>query len=308
VVADLEAKGLANESDGARCVFIEGNNAPFIVRKQDGAFTYATTDLATIKYRVEELHADEILYVVDARQGEHFKLLFETARLWGYDKTVCRHVSFGTILGDDKRPFKTRAGDTVGLESLIDEAVQKAREIVDQNDDQKPTGAELDEAARKTIAEAVGIGGLKYADLRHNRDSDYVFSWQKMLATEGDTATYIQYAHARVCGIFRKGDVERSGVSGTALQLVQPEERALALQLVRFAEAVDDVAFDYRPNQLTQYMFELANAFSSFFVNCPVLKADSAELRGSRLHLCDLTARVLETGLSLLGIAAPQKM
>ncbi|HSG72284.1 MAG TPA: arginine--tRNA ligase, partial [Planctomycetaceae bacterium] len=312
VVSDLEEKGLAQESDGAICVFVEGNAAPFIVRKQDGAYTYATTDLATIQYRVEQLQADVILYVVDARQSEHFKLLFETARKWGFDRTTYQHISFGTILGEDKRPYKTRSGDTIGLEGLIDEAVFRARAIVDANDDAKPDGPELDGAARQSIAEIVGIGGIKYADLKHNRESDYVFSWDKMLAKEGETATYIQYAHARVDGIFRKGNLVRDEIretaSGGTILLEKPEERTLALQLLRFAETLASVEDDFRPNLLTQALFDTANTFSSFFVNCPVLKAESEMLRNSRLLLCDLTARALKTGLSLLGIDAPDRM
>lgn len=310
VVDSLKQQGLASESDGAMCVFIEGNDAPFLVQKQDGAFTYATTDLATIRYRINELKADEILYVVDARQSEHFKLLFETARQWGFDQTEYQHVSFGTILGEDKRPFKTRSGDTVGLESLLDEAVAQSRKIVDEIDDSKPDGPELDAETRAKVAEMVGIGGIKYADLRHNRDSDYVFSWDKMLAKDGDTATYVQYAHARICGIFRKGDIDREllrGDSGSPI-ISAPEERALLLQLTRFGEAIEAVCEDYRPNQLTQYLFELSNLFSSFYVNCIVLKEENAELRTSRLKLCDLTARTLQTGLKLLGIETPEQM
>lgn len=310
VVEDLERKGLAVESDGARCVFIAGNAAPFIVRKQDGAFTYATTDLATIRHRVDVLAADEILYVVDSRQSEHFKLLFEAARLWGYDATAFRHISFGSVLGEDRRPLKTRAGDNIGLESLIDEAIAEARKIVDASDDEKANGRELDDAARQRVAEAVGIGGLKYADLSHNRDSDYVFSWEKMLAKEGDTATYVQYAHARICGIIRKGAVDRTALRAASRPIVlsEPEERALLLQLVRFAEAVSEVRHDYRPNLLTQTLFETANLFSGFYVKCPVLKADDIATRDSRLALCDLTARVLSTGLALLGIDSPEQM
>lgn len=310
VVDSLKDKGLASESDGAMCVFIDGNAAPFLVQKQDGAFTYATTDLATIRYRINELNADEILYVVDARQSEHFKLLFETARNWGFDQTKYQHVSFGTILGEDKRPFKTRSGDTVGLESLIDEAVTQSRKIVDEIDDSKPDGPELDEETRQSVAEMVGIGGIKYADLRHNRDSDYVFSWDKMLAKDGDTATYVQYAHARICGIFRKGEIDRESLrtENGGLQISAPEERALLLQLARFGEALETVCEDYRPNQLTQYLFELSNLFSSFYAQCIVLKEEDHALRTSRLKLCDLTARTLQTGLNLLGIETPEKM
>jgi arginyl-tRNA synthetase len=209
VVESLQLQSIATESDGAVCVFIKGVEAPFIVRKSDGAYTYATTDLATIRYRAEKLESDSMYYVVDARQGDHFKLLFETARRWGFSEVDFRHISFGTILDENKQPYKTRSGDTVGLESLLDESVVEARKIVDAGDDAKPGGPELDAAARAAISEAVGIGAIKYADLSQNRESDYVFSWAKMLATKGDTATYLQYAFARVCGIFRKGGLDR---------------------------------------------------------------------------------------------------
>src|SRR5262245_47240044 len=226
-VASLQERKIAVVSDGAVCVFIPGVEAPFIVRKSDGAFTYATTDLATIRYRVENLASDAMLYVVDSRQSDHFKLLFATARRWGYDGVDFRHVSFGTILDEKKQPYKTRSGDTVGLESLLDEGVAEARKIVDAGDDAKPDGPELDEAARARIAEAVGIGAIKYADLCQNRESDYVFSWAKMLATKGDTATYMQYAFARVCGIFRKGNIDRETVrkQGGAISIGAPAER-----------------------------------------------------------------------------------
>jgi len=310
VVEDLQQKGLAVDSDGAVCVFIPGVEAPFIVRKRDGAFTYATTDLATIRDRVDRLHADLVLYVVDARQGDHFKLLFETAQRWGYRSVDLRHVSFGTILGDDRRPYKTRSGDVVGLESLIDEAVSRARRIVDENDERKPQGADLDDSARQKIAEAVGIGAIKYADLSQNRETDYIFSWDKMLALTGDTATYMQYAYARVCGIVRRGEIDRELLrQGSAqIQLEHPAERALALQLLRFHEALDGVALDFRPNVLTNWLFETANRFSTFFENCPVLKAETESLKQSRLLLADLTARCLERGLSLLGIETIDRM
>ncbi len=310
VVDSLQAKGLARTSEGAMCVFSEGNDAPFIVQKSDGAFTYATTDLATIKYRCEEFKADTLLYVVDARQSEHFKLLFETAQRWGFDKVEYEHVSFGTILGEDKKPFKTRSGDTVGLESLLDEAIIRARRIVDENDDAKRDGPELDEATRAQVADIVGIGGTKYADLHHNRDSDYVFSWDKMLATNGDTATYMQYAYARIRGIFRKGNIDPDALrqSGGTIRFTRPEERSLSLQLNRFAEALDGVASEYRPNMLTQYLFETADNFMTFYNECPVLNEDDEQIRISRLLLCDLTARVLQQGLSLLGIGTCEQM
>jgi len=315
IVEDLQQQSIAEQSEGAICVFIEGIETPFMVRKADGAFTYATTDLATIKSRIEEFQADEILYVIDVRQSGHLRLLFGTAQAWGIRGIELRHVNFGTIMGQDKRPFKTRSGDTVGLESLIDEAVVRARRIVDENDDAKQDDSgnpapELDETERAAVAEIVGIGGIKYADLRHNRDSDYVFSWEKMLATTGDTATYMQYAFARVCGIFRKGNIDRETLrtSGAKIRLKTPEERALALQLNRFAEAIDDVVAEYRPNVLTAYLFETANCFSTFYSACPVLKEERYSVRTSRLLLCDLTARVLARGLDLLGIQTAERM
>jgi arginyl-tRNA synthetase len=309
VIASLSQRGIAQESGGALCVFIEGNSAPFIVRKSDGAFTYATTDLATIRYRAETLKNDVLLYVVDARQSEHFRLLFATARKWGYDRIDYRHVSFGTVLGEDKRPFKTRSGDTVGLESLLDEAVARARRIVNENDDAKPV-PELDEAARATVAEAVGIGGIKYADLRHNRDSDYVFQWEKMLATTGDTATYIQYSYARTCGIFRKGGIDRAalGARDAVVRISRLTERRLATQLLRLAESVELALEDCRPNYITQYLFTTADSFTAFYEDCPVLKEPDPALRNSRLVLCDLTARVLDLGLGLLGIRTCEQM
>ena len=304
IVEELKQKKLAVVSDGATCVFVEGNDAPFIVQKADGAYTYATTDLATIRYRVETRKSDACLYVVDSRQSEHFQLLFATAKKFGYDKTEFRHVSFGTVLGEDRRPYKTRSGDTIGLESLLDEAIQNARKIVDEN------SSHLSEAERTNVSVLVGMGAIIYVDLHHNRDSDYVFSWEKMLATSGDTATYNQYAYARVCGILRKGevDVESLRAAGHPILLGTAAERSLALQLNRFSNAVADVAVDYRPNLLTQYLFETANCFASFYNECPVLSAEPESLRASRLLLCDATARILKQGLDLLGIGVADQM
>lgn len=315
VVEELRKSGLAVESDKAICVFIPGNTAPFLIRKSDGAFTYATTDLATIRYRVKELSADTMIYVVDTRQSEHFRLLFETARLWGYGDRQFVHVNFGTILGKDNKPYKTRSGDTVGLESLLDAAVAKARQIVNENDDRKKDDAgnptpELDDATRAAVAETVGIGAIKYADLRHNRESDYVYDEDKMLATTGDTATYMQYAYARVCGIFRKGSINRETLRQSAGQIrfTHPSERALSLQLLRFSEALDGVLSEFRPNILTDYLFATANSFSTFYQECSVLKESDEATRTSRLLLCDLTARVIAVGLDLLGIKTCEQM
>ncbi len=310
VVDDLLGRGIARESDGATCVFLEGHDVPMLVRKRDGAFLYATTDLATIRYRIEQFTPDAILYVVDHRQGMHFEHLFATARLMGYDRVELMHVSFGTVLGEDGRPFKTRSGETVGLEGLLDEAVRRAGVIVAANDDAKPHGPELSDDERIRIAEIVGMGALKYADLSQNRTSDYLFSYDKMLAMNGNTATYMQYAYARVRSIFARGgvDVESLRASGAAIVLDSPAERTLALQLLRLAETLDLAVVDYRPNQLTNYLFDLANCYSTFYEACPVLKAETDRLRQSRLLLCDLTARTIRKGLELLGIDVVEKM
>jgi len=304
VVTKLQASGLATESDGAMCVFLPGNDAPFIVRKKDGAFTYATTDLATVQYRVERFGTQVMLYVVDTRQSEHFRLLFETAKRMGFGDVEFHHVNFGTVLGNDGRPFKTRAGDTVGLESLLDEAVARALQIVSEN------APHLDDATKKSVAEAVGIGGIKYADLHHNRESDYKFDWDKMLSMSGDTATYIQYANARMNGILRKGNVDRTALrtSGARVRLTHASERSLVMQLLSFEDAVNGVVAELKPNLLAQYLFETANRFTTFYNDCSVLNETDASTRTSRLLLCDLTARTLTLGLELLGITAPSQM
>jgi len=309
VVEDLLQRGLARESDGAICVFLEGRDAPLIIQKKDGAFLYATTDLATIQYRMKTWSPDAIVYVVDHRQSLHFQLLFATARLWGYDDVELQHVRFGTVLGEDGRPYKTRSGTAVGLSGLLDEAVERAHKIVCQNDDARPQPL-LSADERRQVAERIGIGAIKYADLAHNRTSDYVFSYDKMLAMTGNTAAYMQYSYARVRSIFAKGNVEvqQLRASSPALLLKEPVERALALALLQFSEALQRVAADYRPNHLTAYLFDLASKYSDFFENCPVLKADSDQLRKSRLLLCDLTARTIACGLNLLGIQTVERM
>ena len=305
VVDKLKAAGIASESNGAMCVFVDGKAAPFIVQKADGAFTYGTTDLATIDYRVNELNTDEALYVVDARQSEHFDLLYATAAKWGFDKIKLNHVKFGTVMDQTGKPYKTRSGDTVGLMGLLDEAVARARVIVDKNDEGRNA---LSDDERQQVAEIVGLGGVKYADLSHNRESDYKFDWDAMLATTGDTATYIQYAYARVRGIFERGGLDASAVSGGDIQITHDSERALALQLLQFGDAVRSCATDFRPNLLTTYLFATANQFSTFFNDCPVLKAEDPAVRTSRLLLCELTAKVLKQGLGLLGISTAERM
>ncbi len=304
VVEELLAKGIATVSEGAVCVFFAEGEPPCIIRKSDGAYTYATTDLATIKYRVEQFAPDYILYVVDYRQSLHFKQVFEVARRWGYDRVCFEHIAFGTVLGKDRRPFRTREGGTVGLEALLDEAVRRARAIVDES------SPHLSEEERRQIAEAVGIGALKYADLSQNRTSDYVFSWEKMLAMQGNTGAYLQYAYARIRSIFRKGEVdpERLRSSPPRILLSTSPERRLALLLVRLPEVLQQAVDDYMPHYLTNYLYELAETFSTFYNTCDVLRAESDELRVSRLALCYLTAQTLKLGLGLLGIRTPERM
>ena len=310
VVRDLERRGLAVDSAGATCLFLTGFETPMIVRKSDGAFLYATTDLATIKYRMETWRPDAILYVVDARQSEHFLKLFAAARRWGYEDVELQHVSFGTVLGEDGKPYKTREGQAVSLEVLLDEAVARAYQVVASIDSSKEQGDELTPADRQRVAEVVGHGAIKYRDLSHNRTSDYVFSFDKMLALEGNTSAYLQYAYARVQNIFLKSDVSPDGLrkQEVAIVLEEPEERQLALMLLRFHEILEDVIHDYRPNILTSYLYELAGCYSQFYTQCHVLRAVTPELRESRLLLCDATGRTLRIGLELLGIDVVDKM
>lgn len=304
VVQSLGDKGLSRESEGATCVFMDNYDTPMIIRKKDGAFLYATTDLATIQYRVEQWKPTTILYVVDHRQHQHFEKLFDAARLWGFSDIEMRHVSFGTVLGDDGKPFKTRSGDTVGLEGLVDEAVRRAAQLAGD------LNSEMDEMTLEDVAQVVGIGGLKYADLSQNRSSDYKFSYDKMLALKGNTATYLQYSYARVQGILRKGDVDVAAMRTNPVEFrfENEVERKLGISLIRFGETLDEVLVDYKLNLLASYLFELAQTFSVFFESCPVLKNDDGDLKRSRLQLCDLTARTIQTGLSLLGIGVVEKM
>jgi len=306
VVEDLRRKGLATESQGAICVFLDGFEAPMIVQKKDGAFLYSTTDLATIQYRMENWKPDAILYVVDHRQSDHFDKLFAAARLWSYKGVELQHVKFGTVMGQDGKPYKTREGVAEGLESLLNEAVSRAAHIVAEND---PEG-HLSDAEQQQIAEIVGIGALKYADVSQNRTSDYTFSYDKMLLMNGNTATYMQYSHARVQSIFAKGSFSPEEIrrDDSPIDLSHPAERALAVMLMRFGDALAEVEADYMPHHLTTYLFDLAKTYFTFYEECPVLKADTDARRTSRLKLCDLTARTIRQGLDLLGIRAPEKM
>ncbi|HMP02148.1 MAG TPA: arginine--tRNA ligase [Gemmatales bacterium] len=304
VAEELAAKGIAEESQGALIITFGENQPIALIRKRDGAFTYMTTDLATIRKRVDEFQAQVLLYVVDFRQALHFQQLFTAARRWGYDQVRFEHVQFGSVLGKDGRPIKTREGGAVELAALLDEAVQRARQIVDAN------SPELSDVERAEVAEQVGIGAVKYADLSQNRASDYRFSWEKMLAMDGNTAAYMQYAVARVRSIFRKHDLTPDSLrqQPPLPSLATPAERLLAVQLLRFPEAVAAAAAEFLPHLITGYLWDLANAYSGFYQQCPVLKAETAELRQSRLLLCDLTARTIEQGLALLGIGTPERM
>ena len=312
VVKDLSASGLARESEGALAIFLTEDSTPALVRKSDGAFTYMTTDLATIQYRVEKWKPDAILYVVDSRQSLHFSQLFQIAHQWLGQQTHLEHVSFGSVLGADRKPIKTRSGDAVAsLNQLLDEAVRLAKEVYQaayHQEGETQSKESLEDLSR--VGDVVGIGAVKYADLCQNRTSDYVFNWEKMMAMEGNTATYMQYAYARNRSIFRKGELNPDSYRNDSIPVLldTAEERGLALQLFRFEEALTLALFDYKPSQITSYLWDLAKAYSVFFQNCPVLKAPNEGVRQSRLLLCDLTARVLKQGLELLGISVLEKM
>lgn len=315
VVKDLKKAGIAVESDGAICVFPpgfenkEGQDLPFIIQKSDGAYLYATTDLAALRYRVSELKADSIVYVTDARQKLHFEMLFAVGRMagWAPENIELAHVMFGSVLGENGKPLKTRSGENVKLKELLDEAVERARAVVDQKN------PDLPDDKKEQIANAVGIGAIKYADYSNNRTSDYVFSFDKMLAMEGNTAPYMQYAYARIKSIERKAiekdvDADAELKSITSLNLTDSAEIDLAKHLVRYGEAIEAAVADYRPNYLTTYLYELAAKFSAFYTNCPVLKA-APEKRPTRLLLCDLTAKTIKHGLeNLLGIQVVEQM
>jgi arginyl-tRNA synthetase len=308
VVKDLEDLGLGVVSEGALCVFPpgftghEGAPLPLIVRKQDGGYGYATSDLAAVRYRVDHLKATRLVYVVGAPQSTHLAMVYKSAELAGWLKPPARaeHVAFGSVLGPDKKMFKTRAGDTVRLIDLLDEAKERARTVVAEKN------PDLDPVTQLDVARAVGIGAVKYADLSSDRIKDYVFDWSRMLAFEGNTAPYLQYAHARIRSILRKA--AEQGAARNEIAIVAPAERALALAILGFGAAVREVELTLEPHKLCTYLYALASAFSTFYEQCPVLKADGELARGSRLALCDLTSKVLAAGLDLLGIEAPQQM
>jgi arginyl-tRNA synthetase len=302
VVERLLKSGIAEISQGAAVVFFrdipELADKPCIIRKRDGGFNYATTDLATVDYRINDLKADAIWYVVGAPQILHFKEIFEVARREGY-KVDFRHIPFGSILGEDRKLMKTRSGENVPLRQLLEEACKRARKIVDEKN------PDLSEDEKIGIAEKIGIGAIKYADLSQYRMTDYVFSWEKMLSLQGNTAPYLQNAYVRIRSIFRKAGESAPKIE--TLVLGDSAEITLAKRLCQFAEIVPQVLNDFRPNILANYLFELANSFHTFYEACPVLKSEEP-VRSSRLALCELTAHVLQRGLDLLGIQVPEKM
>jgi arginyl-tRNA synthetase len=316
IVEEFLQKGLARESDGAICVFSDGNKSreedpflvhkedgwtdnPAIIRKADGGYLYATTDLATIQFRIDEWKADHVWYVVGVPQQLHFRQLFDAAARWGKSCDF-QHIQFGSILGDDRKLMRTRSGENVGLVEVLEEAVERAaKAIAEKNPD-----LQGEEAVK--ISEIVGIGAVKFAELSQGRLTDYVFSWDRMLALQGDTAPYLQYSHVRIRSIFRKLDGPFDATSAE-IHLTEEAEIHLARLLVRFGEILPTILEDFRPNLLANYVLELARAFHSFFEACPVLKSDEP-IRSSRLALCELTSRTLKKGLGLLGIEVPERM
>ncbi|MGI8890458.1 MAG: arginine--tRNA ligase [Chthoniobacterales bacterium] len=302
VVDRLLESGLAENSEGAVCVFFrdipELADRPCMIRKSDGGFNYATTDVATVDYRIRDLGADTVWIVTGAPQQLHFKQLFEIARREGYTADF-RHITHGSILGEDRKLMKTRSGDNVPLRDLLEEAVERAKKIVAEKN------PELDKKAQSAIAQTIGIAAVKYADLSQYRMTDYVFSWDRMLSFQGNTAPYLQSAYVRIRSIFRKAGEEFRAPN--ELVLAESAEINLARRLAQFGEVVPQVLNDFRPNLLANYLFELANAFHSFYEACPVLKAEEPA-RSTRLALCELAGRVLQRGLALLGIQVPERM
>jgi arginyl-tRNA synthetase len=312
VASELEKSGVAVMSEGALCVFPpgftgpEGKPVPVMVRKTDGGYGYDTTDLAGVRYRIKDLHAQRFVYVTDSRQKQHFAMVFKTAEIAGWTKSgvTLEHVPFGTVLGEDGKPFKTRSGETVKLNELLTEAVQRAAGVVTQKN------PELSDAMRESIAHAIGVGAIKYADLSTDRIKDYVFSWERMLSFEGNTAPYLINAYVRIRSIFRKAKTQglESPGFGGAINISDPAERGLALKLLQFPATVESVAQSLEPHRLCTFLYELASSYHQFYERCPVLTAPDAATRGSRLALSDLTARVLRQGLELLGIQTDEQM
>ncbi|RJG42362.1 arginine--tRNA ligase [Motilimonas pumila] len=309
VVVDLDSKGLLQEDQGAKCVFLDefknkdGEPLPVIVQKKDGGFLYATSDLAAIRYRQSSLNADRVLYFVDARQGLHFQQVFTVARNAGFVEasTSLEHMPFGTVMGEDGKPFKTRSGGVAKLADLLTEAESRAYDLV------KAKNPDMDEAQLRDIASVVGIASVKYADLSKNRTSDYMFSFDQMLSFEGNTAPYLLYAYTRVASVFNKAGIDANSLTGE-LTLDHEKEVDLATKLVQFNEVIESVARLGYPHLLCAYLYELAGLFSSFYEACPILKAASEEQKNSRLKLASLTAKTLKQGLQLLGINTLERM
>lgn len=310
VVMRLENTGLLKDSDGARCVFLDefvgkdGEPLPVIIQKTDGGYLYATTDLAAVDYRCHELKADRALYVVDARQSLHFQQVFAVATAAGFSNEAIslEHISYGTMMGSDGKPFKTRSGDVVKLVDLLDEAVTRAFDLVSSK------SPDLEETERRHIAQAVGIAAVKYADLSKNRTSDYLFDWSSMLSFEGNTAPYLMYAYARIKTLLAKQAVDTDGnIRFPESVALAPEEKALLLKSLQLAETIDAVAQDCFPNTLSNYLYELSASFMRFYEACPIQGTDAAT-RANRLSLCILASEALKQGLDLLGIETLERM
>lgn len=310
IVADLKTKGLACESEGATVVFLdeyknkEGEPMGVIIQKKDGGYLYTTTDIACAKYRYETLHADRVLYYIDSRQHQHLMQAWTIVRKAGYvpDSVPLEHHMFGMMLGKDGKPFKTRAGGTVKLADLLDEALERARRLVAEKNPDMPA----DELEK--LANAVGIGAVKYADLSKNRTTDYVFDWDNMLAFEGNTAPYMQYAYTRVLSVFRKAEIDEQALAAAPVILTEDREAQLAARLLQFEETLTVVAREGTPHVMCAYLYDLAGLFSGFYEHCPILAAENETTRNSRLKLAQLTARTLKQGLDTLGIETVERM
>ncbi|WP_421672814.1 arginine--tRNA ligase [Raoultella terrigena] len=310
IVADLKAQGLAVESEGATVVFLdeyknkEGEPMGVIIQKKDGGYLYTTTDIACAKYRYETLHADRVLYYIDSRQHQHLMQAWTIVRKAGYvpGSVPLEHHMFGMMLGKDGKPFKTRAGGTVKLADLLDEALERARRLVAEKNPDMPA----DELEK--LANAVGIGAVKYADLSKNRTTDYIFDWDNMLAFEGNTAPYMQYAYTRVLSVFRKAEIDERALAAAPVIITEDREAQLAARLLQFEETLTVVAREGTPHVMCAYLYDLAGLFSGFYEHCPILSAESEETRNSRLKLAQLTAKTLKTGLDTLGIETVERM
>lgn len=315
VIEQFERSGAAEVNDGALIVRFDDRERPLLIRKSDGGYLYATTDLAAVRYRVQELGASRIIYVVDSRQRDHFQDVFDAARKIGWTKhadgteTELIHLAFGSVLGKDKRPLKTRSSANIPLKALLEEAIERGTAEVAKRaaDPNAPTHG-LSDAQVHDIGRAVGIGAVKYADLSNDLIRDYVFDFDRMIAFEGNTGPYMQYAHARICSIFARAGIDRESVAAAPFLLNEPAEKDLALLLMRYPSVIRAMSESLEPHRLCAYLYDLANAFSAFYQACPVLKAEDEAIRASRLHLCDLTRRVLADGLNILGIDAPERM